>query len=63
MEEIIILLFAMSVYFAPTLIADNYNAKNRNMILLLNLFLGWTVWMWLICLVWAVVDQKVVRVK
>lgn len=53
MEEVLIgvLLF---FYFLPTLIAVHREHRNRGAIVVLNLFLGWTLIGWVIALVWAV---------
>ncbi len=52
----ILVAFAISVllYFLPTIIAFRRDHPNKMMpILLLNLFLGATVIVWVICLLWA----------
>jgi hypothetical protein len=47
-----------AIYSAPTIVA--YSAKHRNAegILILNLFLGWTLVGWVVALVWAVYKEK-----
>ena len=54
-ETMLIFLFLVS-YMVPTYIAFKRNHKNRIPILVLNLLLGWSFIMWLICLVWSVTD-------
>ena len=44
-------LFVM--YFLPSIIAFARNKRDTTAILLLNLFLGWSVIGWVIALVWA----------
>lgn len=39
------------LYFIPAIVA--WDKKNRDSILVLNLFLGWTFVGWVIALVWA----------
>lgn len=52
----IIFLFLV-VYFLPWLIAKKRKHKNSDAILLLNLFLGWTLIGWLGSLIWAVIKE------
>jgi hypothetical protein len=44
--------FAM--YFLPSIVAIVRNKRDTTAILLLNLFLGWSVIGWIVALVWAV---------
>jgi hypothetical protein len=48
------LAFFLALYFLPTLIASGRNLYERNGILMLNLFLGWTGIGWLAALIWAI---------
>jgi hypothetical protein len=48
----ILIIIGLAVYFIPAIVG--YNKKNVIGILLLNLFLGWTIVGWVIALVWAV---------
>jgi hypothetical protein len=41
------------IYFIPTLIAYNHEHKNREGILILNIFCGWTFLGWVGALIWA----------
>jgi len=41
-------------YFLPTILAFARNKRDTAAILLLNLFLGWTMIGWVVALVWAV---------
>ena len=47
------LLFAIALYFAPAIIAAMRNTHNATAILLLNVFLGWTVVGWFVALLMA----------
>jgi hypothetical protein len=44
--------FAM--YFLPSIVAVARNKRDTSAILLLNLFLGWSVIGWIVALIWAV---------
>jgi hypothetical protein len=50
---VIIVLGAMGVYFLPTIGAFIKSHHNAGAILVLNLFLGWTLIGWVAALVWA----------
>jgi len=52
-------LAAIALYFVPTIIAFVRNKSNKVPILVLNLFLGWSLIGWVVSLVWALSqDQK-----
>ncbi len=55
---ILAVLFALPVYFVPTIIAAIRKTKNLVAIILLNLLAGWTFIGWVASLVWAIVDTK-----
>jgi len=61
----LVLLILALLYFLPTLVAA-HRGHNIALILVLNLFLGWTVIGWFILLIWALVScppyYRVVRV-
>jgi hypothetical protein len=44
---------AVSMYFIPSGLAYTRKHHNRQAILALNLFFGWTLIGWVACLVWA----------
>jgi hypothetical protein len=46
--------FGFVMYFLPTIIALARSKRDITAILLLNLFLGWSVIGWVVALVWAV---------
>ena len=50
-------IISLILYFLPTGIANDRDHPNHGMILLVNLFFGWTVLGWLICLFWALADK------
>ena len=49
--EGIMALLLIVLYFLPSLIA--IKKKNTNAITVANLFFGWTIIGWIICLIWA----------
>jgi hypothetical protein len=46
-------------YFLPFAIAFNKRRANSGAIFALNLFLGWSLIGWVIALVWAMKDEKI----
>jgi hypothetical protein len=42
-----------AMYFIPALVARNRHHRQRQAILVLNLFAGWTAIGWIVALVWA----------
>jgi hypothetical protein len=53
--------FAM--YFLPSIVAIARNKRDTTAILLLNIFLGWSVIGWIVALVWAVKTDVPVMVR
>jgi hypothetical protein len=51
------------MYFLPTILAFARNKRDTTAILLLNLFLGWTMIGWVVALVWAVKTDVPVVVR
>lgn len=49
---ILLLVLLMLVYFLPALIAKD--KQDSNLICVLNILFGWTVLVWVICLLWAI---------
>jgi Superinfection immunity protein len=45
--------FGFLLYFLPTIIAFARSKRDTTAILLLNIFLGWTMIGWIVALVWA----------
>ncbi len=55
------LLICLFIYFFPTYMAFIREHKNKVPILILNMFLGWTVLGWIVALIWAFTNQERVR--
>jgi hypothetical protein len=54
---ILIAIAAFAIHFLPAIVAGNRHAKNFVWILLINIFLGWTLIGWIVALVWALSDE------
>jgi hypothetical protein len=52
--EIIIALF---IYLIPSMVAGFRKHNNRLAINIANVFVGWTVFGWIACLIWASTDN------
>ena len=50
------LFLLLLVYLLPTLIASLRHSRSTGLILLVNLFAGWTMVGWMAALVWALVS-------
>jgi hypothetical protein len=50
---IIVFIILLSIYFLPTIIALLRGHRNALAIFLLNFFLGWTFFGWVVALVWS----------
>lgn len=50
---LLLFLFGLGVYFVPAIKAYQEGKNNREAILALNIFLGWTVIGWAVALVWS----------
>ena len=57
MESVGALLF-LAFYFLPTIIGYARHKRNATAILVLNLFLGWTVIGWIVALIWSVTYES-----
>jgi hypothetical protein len=53
MGAVILLIIMIAIYFLPAIIAFNRNHHNALAIVVLDVFLGWTLVGWVIALVWA----------
>jgi hypothetical protein len=53
----IFILPLLALHFLPAIIAGARHVRNFGWILLVNLFLGWTVVGWVIALIWAFRDE------
>jgi hypothetical protein len=54
----LLFMLVLSIYLVPTLIALLMDKDNVLTIGLLNFFLGWSLIMWVICLVWALASPR-----
>jgi len=48
----------VTIYFIPTIIAIIKNKKHRLVIMILNLFFGWTFILWIVALIWAMWSKR-----
>jgi hypothetical protein len=55
--------FGFAVYFLPALIALVREKHDKVSIFLLNFFLGWSLIGWVVALVWACKNDRVVYVQ
>ena len=55
--------FGFVVYFLPTLVALVREKYDKLSIFLLNFFLGWSLIGWIVALVWAFKNDRVVYVQ
>ena len=53
MGQVLIILVAGLVYFLPTIIAVAREHLNAGPIFIVDLFFGWTLLGWVICLAWS----------
>lgn len=58
MEELIIALAVLAVYFLPSWTAASRHVPNAGSIVIVNLFLGWTFVGWVVALAMAYRDPK-----
>lgn len=56
METAIFIIIGLFIYFIPSI--TGWKTKSASGILILNLFLGWTVLGWIAALIWAVSAKK-----
>lgn len=57
-ELLVLIIPLLAIYFLPSIIALSRNKINRNAIVLLNFFLGWTLVGWVASFVWACTSNK-----
>ena len=50
---IVAIVVGLALYFVPTIIASRRQHHAAASIFFLNLFLGWTLVIWIVCLIWA----------
>lgn len=54
-----VVIFGLFIYFIPSIIALSKKKSNAVAIIVLNIFLGWSLLGWVIALVWALTaDQQ-----
>jgi len=53
MSVFIYTLLILFIYFGPSLVASHRKHRNFGSIFVINLTLGWTIIMWIVCLSWA----------
>lgn len=41
------------LYFLPAMVANKRKHRSKNSVFLANLFFGWTLLGWVICLIWS----------
>jgi hypothetical protein len=58
---VILIGISAAIYFIPAIIAAMRSHHQTAAIVLLNLFLGWTLVGWVVALVWAVMNPPVSR--
>jgi hypothetical protein len=56
--RLIIFVVFLFPYFLPTIIAFSRKKDNAGGIFLLNFFLGWTLIGWIVCLIWALSENR-----
>ncbi len=47
----------LSLYFVPSIIASARNHPHQGTILAMNLLLGWTFFVWIALILWAIVER------
>lgn len=55
---LILSLIAFAIYFMPSIVAVARKKHNTGAIVVLNVFLGWTIVGWVCALVWAFVHDQ-----
>ncbi len=55
---IVSVIFGISVFLLPTIVAVVGRKRNTTAILALNVLGGWTIFGWVVALVWAFVAEK-----
>lgn len=53
-----LIIIAFLFYLLPAIIAFSKNRHNKTAVLVLNIFLGWTLIGWIVSLVWAVSNKS-----
>lgn len=53
-----LLMIGAVIYFIPSMVAALRQHRNKSGIILLNIFLGWTLLGWVGALIWAMYEEK-----
>lgn len=53
MDGLIIFVGLIVIYLLPSIIAEARGHMNKNSICVINLFFGWTIVGWVLCLAWS----------
>lgn len=56
-----VLILFLAIYVLPSFVAGARGHKNVGPIIIVNLFLGWTLIGWVVALAWAASAQEAVR--
>ena len=54
-----LLIIFFCIYFAPSIIGFKRKKLNSNSIFILNLFFGWSIFGWVISLMWAISNSNI----
>ena len=57
-QELLLVLLLLMPYFIPSFIAVSRHHRNKTAIIVLNIFVGWSVIGWIIALVWSFTNDK-----
>ena len=60
---IILIIGEVLLYFLPTILAFYKKRQNVGLITVLNLFFGWTIVIWILCLVMVYSEKKEIQTK
>lgn len=55
--EWIFLLILLCIYFIPSIVASQREKKDKTAIVVVNIFLGWTLIGWVVALAWACMED------
>lgn len=53
-----VIVIILAIYLIPTFVAISRKKENKTIIILMNVFLGWSIICWLLALLWAVSDDE-----
>ena len=53
-----VILLVLGIHFLPTFVAFVREQRHAVLILVLNIFFGWTIIGWLVLLIWAAVGEE-----